>query len=167
MASREKNITQYLFPPYDKHFRDTYSSPVVYTDVRLRQHHTQARSPVPVHFCWLLFSVATQKFPLPVVKSTLQAQWVNSSTDNAHRASVVKKSKVFVFTHMPKRSSFVSHKKFSACSSSTVFISGHWPLRRTVDCTTDNKQHLVSSMEHVPRGIFALLCNPPQSRWCL
>lgn len=49
--------------------------------------------PVPVHFCWLLFSVGTQKFPLPVEKSTLQAQWVNSSTDNVHGASVVTKSR--------------------------------------------------------------------------
>lgn len=43
------------------------------------------------------------------------------------------------------------------------FISGHMPSRRTVDCTTDNKQHLVSSMEHVPRGIFTWLCTPLQS----
>lgn len=49
--------------------------------------------PVPVHFCQLLFSVGTQKFPPPVVQSTLQAQWVNRSTDNVHRASVVKKSR--------------------------------------------------------------------------
>lgn len=30
MASRK--ITWYLFPPYDKRFRDTYSSPVAYTN---------------------------------------------------------------------------------------------------------------------------------------
>lgn len=67
-------------------------------------------------------------------------------------------------THVPKRSSFVSHKKFSACSPSIVFVSGHQPLRRTVECTTDNKQHLVSGMEQVPGGGFALLRNPPQHR---
>jgi len=31
MASRK--ITGHLFPPYDKHFGDTYSSPVAFTNV--------------------------------------------------------------------------------------------------------------------------------------
>lgn len=43
MASRK--ITWHLFPPHDKHFRDTYSSPAAYTNARLRQRHTQARAP--------------------------------------------------------------------------------------------------------------------------
>lgn len=53
MASRK--ITWYLFPPHDKHFRDTYSSPVAYTNVWLRQWHTQARAPCSSSFLLTAF----------------------------------------------------------------------------------------------------------------
>lgn len=124
--------------------------------------------PVPVHFCWLLFSVGTQKFPLSVVKSTLQAQWANSSTNDVYGASVVKKSRSVHFLLTCPNVAVLFHTRNSVPAvQSTVFIPWHKPLRKTVDCTTYNKQHLVSSMEHVPRGIFTSLSTPPQSRWCL
>lgn len=81
---------------FHKHFRDTYSSPLACTDVWLRQRHTRARPPCSSPFL-LFFSVGTQKFPLPVLKSALQAQWVSSSTNNVHGASVGKKSRNVCF----------------------------------------------------------------------
>lgn len=84
---------------FHEHFRDTHSSPVACTNVWLRQRHTRARPPWSSPFL-LFFSVGTQKFPLPILKSTLQAQWERSSINDVHGASVGKKSRnVHFYSH--------------------------------------------------------------------
>lgn len=116
MASRK--ITRYLFPPYDKYFRDTYSSPVAYTNIWLRQCHNQARAPCSSTFLLTAFlswysevSTVSSKVHPPGTVSKEFNQWCVRSISSEEI------QKCSFFTHMPKRSSFVSHKKFSACSS--------------------------------------------------